>query len=113
MQEPDGRYESRRDGIGSGRVLKNFEIPEGIEFPENFEILYVSKSCIIAYKICIYTVQFLPPVKLLGTRILRILWPDVYNTVWLRAQYIVYAVEQYRWEIREVQTYIWKSVWIQ
>ena len=65
------------------RQLENIQIPEGIGFPEEVEIpdnfenpATVSPTtlqcCIAAYKICIYTVQFLLPVKLLETRILRI-----------------------------------------
>ena len=83
----DGRDESKR-----GRVPENFEIPEGIRFPEkvtipkNFEHpATVSRTtlqcCIAAYKIYKYTVQFLLPVKLLETRILRIVWPDVNERV--------------------------------
>ena len=36
----------------------------------------------------------------------------MYTNVWLRAQYldIMYAIEQYRWEIRQAQTYISNSV---
>ena len=69
--------------VGTSRIPENFEIPEGIVLPkkveihENFENLAtVSRAtlqcCIAAYKICKYTVQFLLPVKLLETRILRI-----------------------------------------
>ena len=62
---------------------RNFEIPERIEFPKKVEIpenfenpATVSRTtlqcCVAAYKICKYTVQFLLPVKLLETQILRI-----------------------------------------
>ena len=57
----------------SSRIPENFEIPEGIGFPEEVEILEnfensatVSRitlpCCISSYKICKYTVQFLLPV---------------------------------------------------
>ena len=82
-REHDDRNESGRDRVGSGWIPENFEIPEGIGFPEKGEIpenfenpATVSRTtlqcCIAAYKICKYTVQFLLPVKLLETRILRI-----------------------------------------
>ena len=72
--------------VGKSRVPENFEIPEGIEFPENFEnSAIISRTtlqcCIAVDKICKYTVEFLVPVKLLETRILRIVRPDVYKRV--------------------------------
>ena len=41
----------------------------------------ILQRCIAAYKICKYTVQFLLPMKLLETWILRIVWPDVNERV--------------------------------
>ena len=80
MKEPDGRDESGRGQVGSGRVPENFEIPEGIgffkkvEIPEN--LATVSRTTLqyslAACKICKYTVRVLLPVKLLETRTLRI-----------------------------------------
>ena len=75
-----------------GNIVGVCENPEGIRFPEKVEIsknfenpATVSRTtlqcCIAAYKICKYTVQFLLPVKLLETRILRTVWPDVNERV--------------------------------
>ena len=68
-----------RVGKKSGSISENFEISEGIGFPENFENpAIVSRTalqcCIAAYKICKYTVEFLLSVlvKLLETWIRRI-----------------------------------------
>ena len=68
---------SGRVGKKSSRIPENFEFPEKVEIPENFENpANVSRTtlqcCMTAYEICKYTVQFLLPVKLLETRILRI-----------------------------------------
>ena len=63
MREPDDRDESRR--VGSGRIPENFENPVTVSRT-------TPQCCIAAYKICKYTVEFLLPVKLLETRILRI-----------------------------------------
>ena len=64
------------ENIGNSMVGTS-RVPEKVEIPENFENLtIVSRTtlqcCIAAYKIYKYTVQFLLPVKLLETRILRI-----------------------------------------
>ena len=47
----------------------------------NYRFSNCLQCCIAAYKICKYTVQFLLPVKLLETRILRIVRLDVYKRV--------------------------------
>ena len=93
----------KHESIEKFRVSRNFENP-AIRL----------QWCTAAYKICKYTVQFLVPVKLLETLFLRIVCPEVNERVTACLVLdIMYAVEQYRWGIREVQTYISKSVWIQ
>ena len=58
--------------VGTSRILENFENPATVS-PTTLQCY------IAAYKICKCTVQFLLPVKLLQTRSLRIVRPDVYK----------------------------------
>ena len=61
--------------IGEQWIVGMCENPKILRAPATLQ------CCIAAYKICKYTIRFLLPVKLLETRVLRTVWPNVNERV--------------------------------